>query len=141
MPSGNSPRFLLDQERRDPTVPLLFVGRGPGEEDDVVGLIGKRAPHLRAVDDPATVIGTGGLAPNVRHIGTSLGLGQGKRTEVFTGGDLRQHSGFLLGREAAAHPIATRQQSTDAHPRSGEFFGDEAVLEDAESQARRILRG
>ena len=76
---------------------LVLIGRGAGEENDVVGLIGERAPHLRAVDDPATVLGTGGLAPNVGDIRSGFSLGQGEGAQVLTGGDLRQQPCFLFG--------------------------------------------
>src|SRR5699024_5083579 len=104
-PLGEGAAFLLDEEHRDPPMPLL-LHRGASKQDDVVCLIGIRAPHLRAIDDPITISIAFCLAPQIRHIRPSLSLGKSESTEVLTTGNLRQQTGLLLRREPTTHAVA-----------------------------------
>ena len=106
------------------------------EHRDVVRAVGEGAPHLVAVDHPVVAV-PARAAADVRKVGAGFRLGEGDRAEELAADDARHVLRPLLGVPAgAARP---RDDARDAHPAAGQLLGDEAVLEDAETEAAVLL--
>src|ERR1019366_4329573 len=141
---AGQPRWKLvalfeDQELTDTLVAAVWIGRllGARQHRDEIRAVGKRAPHLAAVQHPAIAV-AGRLARDVGEIGARLRLRQRSRAEEFSTRHPRQIFAPLLRRETAAESVAARDYAGDAHPCAREFFGDQHVLE--RSQAKSAVR-
>ena len=115
------------------------VGRRAGDDDQVVGLIGVRAPHLLSGDDPLVAVALGAGADR-RDVGSGVRFAERERAEVLAARDTRQDRLALGGAETGDQAVATGDDARHAHPRPGQLLGHDAVLDEPEAETPVLLR-
>ncbi len=135
--------FLLDHEAGNafPALVRAWRRRGAGEQDQVVGAVGKGAPVLVAGQHPFVAVALG-PARDRGQIRAGVGLRQRTRVQEFAADHARQIGlPHVLGH--GLHdpaPLGARDDGRDRHPAARQLLADQAVLEDAKAEAAVLLR-
>src|SRR6185437_546539 len=120
---------------------LVLGGLGSADNQHVAGLVGERAPHLRAVQHPLAVVADrGGLERS--HVRARLRLRHRDRQRAAGGNAAQQVPLLLLGAEAVQRSHADQRDGVGADRRlaAGGLLEEQAGVEEAAVGAAVLLR-
>ena len=128
--AGSKPDAPLDDKRRDPVWSrfFFFSWSRPGEDEEVVGHVGERDPHLLAVQNVVVALAhRGRLDPD--RVGAGVRLGQPKGAELLALGQGTRYFCFCSSlpqiKAAASRGRYGRKGSRAAGVAVFEFFAGE----------------
>src|SRR5262249_2915617 len=133
------------EEQREPVVALLDVRVRAGQQEDVVGHVGRRAPRLAAVEHPAAVGAGRAGRHRAEHVRAAARFGAPDRVADLAARRRRQEALLLLVAAVEADALATGERGDPPDPGeaaegSRQLAREDALDDDVAALAAVLLR-